>query len=69
MVREIILGGLSGTELLQHVEEMTSRLIPDSHQSAFEEDIIEDLEQMDESRLVGLGITAEQLKAWQRLNN
>jgi len=32
--------------------------------AGFVEDVLEDLEQMDESRLAGLGITPEQLKEW-----
>jgi hypothetical protein len=67
VIREVILQGLIGAALRQTVKKMASRLIPDSHQEEFMEDVIEDLEQMDESRLAGLGITPEELYEWQRL--
>lgn len=66
-VREVILQGLTGNKLRGHVKEVADRLIPDSHRGAFVEDTMEDLEQMDESRLVGLGVTPIQLRAWQKL--
>lgn len=42
--------------------------IPAAVRLGFIEDIIEDLEQMDESRLAGLCITPEQLKEWKEGN-
>lgn len=69
VVREVVLQNLTGIELRRHVKESAHKLIPDSYQSAFTKDVIEDLEQLDESRLAGLGVTPEQLRAWQRLNN
>lgn len=69
VVREIILQGLIGTEMQQYVKKSTAGLIPDPDRDAFIENVIEDLEQIDESRLVGLGVTPEQLKAWQRLSD
>jgi len=67
VIREVILQGMTGSNLRQHVEEVAARLIPDSHYGEFVEDVIEDLEQMDESRSAGLGVASEQLRAWQRL--
>jgi len=68
VVREVILQGLNKAMLQHHVEVMANKLIPSSYQKEFTEDVIEDLEQIDESRLAGLGVTSEQLKAWKRLN-
>ena len=34
--------------------------------NAFIEDVFEDLEQMDENRLVGLGVTHNELHLWQK---
>jgi prophage maintenance system killer protein len=69
VVREVILQRLIGTKLRQHLEIMADRLIPTSHRNAFVEDVIEDLEQMDESRLVGLGVTPDQLSNWLHLKS
>ncbi len=69
VVREVILQSLTGAKMRQHVEVEASRLVPDSDQGAFVEDAIEDLEQMEESRLAGLGVTPEQLRVWRGLNN
>jgi prophage maintenance system killer protein len=64
VVREVILLGLTGAALTQQVMEMAKRLVADSHHGAFVEDIMEDLDQIDESRLAGLGVTPEQLRKW-----
>jgi len=69
VVREVILQGIIKANLQQYIQRRASQLIPDTNHGAFVEDTLEDLEQMDESRLAGLGITPEQLKAWQQLNN
>lgn len=37
-------------------------------QASFIEDVIEDLKEINESRIVGLGITKDQLKNWLNLN-
>lgn len=66
-VSEVILQGLTQTELRQHIESIADRSIPDSHHGAFVEDVLEDLEYMDESRLAGLGVTIEQMRAWQKV--
>ena len=69
VVREVILQRLIGAELRQRVEIMADRLTPTSHHNAFVEDVIEDLEQIDESRLVGLGVTPDQLSNWLQLKS
>lgn len=65
-IREVILQGVAVTALRPHLKRIAERWIPVSHQEAFVEDAMEDLEQMDESRLSGLGLTLEQLRAWQK---
>ena len=65
LVREIILQGLIKTNLLEYIKKSASLLVPNSQHDAFAQDVIEDLEQMDESRLAGLGVTPQQLKTWQ----
>jgi len=39
-------------------------VIPREDQEAFAEDVSEDLEQINHSRIVGLGVTPEQLDKW-----
>lgn len=68
LVREIILEGLTETRLSQHFEKTARKLIPSSDRSAFVEDIKEDLEQIDQSRLAWLGVTPEQLLTWQKVS-
>lgn len=67
VVREVILQGLTGDAMRRHAQAGAERMVPKSERNAFVEDIIEDLEQMDESRLAGLGVTTEQLRVWRRL--
>lgn len=67
VVREVILRGLVGNELRLFVEGKVAKAVPHDVREALIEDILEDLEHMDESRLAGLGVTSEQLKVWQNL--
>lgn len=67
IIREIISQELTDDPLIQHVNNSTKTLIPSSHQKAFKEDVLEDLEQIDISRLAGIGVTPEQLKKWKQL--
>lgn len=64
VVREVIQEGLMGTKLHLYVKAAADRMIPESQRNDFVEDTLEDLKQMDESRLAGLGITPEQLREW-----
>lgn len=66
MVKEVIVQGLVGERMQRFLEENALKLIPEKSRNDFIQDIQEDLEQMDESRLAGLGVTLEQLHAWQR---
>jgi hypothetical protein len=67
IIREILLQGLTSFELQKHVKETSDKLIPTHDRNAFIEDVLEDIEQMDQTRLAGLGVTPEQLLAWQSL--
>lgn len=69
VVREVILQGLVGKELRRFVDIEADRRIPTAAQADFAEDVLEDLEQMDESRLAGLEVTPEQLNVWRRLGD
>ena len=70
MVREVILQGLAGEEMRKFVGVEAGLRMSATVREDFVEDVLEDLEQMDESRLAGLGLTVEQLKVWRdRLSN
>lgn len=64
MIREIILNHKIGEEVMQYILFEAKKYIPPLDQIAFIEDVQEDLEQIDESRLFGLGVTPEQLREW-----
>jgi hypothetical protein len=66
-VREIIIGELTNAALKAYVQENAEKTIPEEHRKEFIQDIMEDLEQMDESRTIGMGITLDQLSRWLNL--
>lgn len=66
VVRKVILQALVGEEMRKFVEAEVAQKIPAPIQDDFVEDVLEDLKQMDGSRLVGLGVTSEQLSEWQQ---
>ncbi|MBS0622925.1 MAG: Fic family protein [Verrucomicrobia bacterium] len=67
VVREVILQKIFGVRLKEYIHAEAKKQIPQEHQIAFEEDVFEDLELMDVSRLAGLGVTPEQLDVWLKL--
>ncbi len=64
VVREVILRGLVGEEMRTFVDAEAGDRVSAGVRAYFAEDVHEDLEQMDESRLAGLGVTPKQLKFW-----
>src|SRR3990167_2926907 len=62
VVRNVILQAFIGEEMEKFVDAEANELVPTTVRADFVEDVLEDLEQMDESRLAGLGVTLEQLK-------
>jgi fido (protein-threonine AMPylation protein) len=64
VVREVILQNLVGEKMKMFVGTEARERVPVAARVDFSENVLEDLEQMDESRLAGLGVTPEQLKAW-----
>lgn len=69
LIRHIILNGIVGKGIIDYVALETSRLVAAEDRKAFVEDVMEDLKEMDFSRLAGLGVTEEQLEYWQKLRN
>jgi len=64
LIRELILNHNIGEKLNQYIQTETAKQIPQADQLAFIEDVQEDLEQIEESRLAGLGIDPDQLNKW-----
>ncbi len=64
LIREIISKVLIGDPMRDYVQQKTEIQIPQKDQSAFLVDVIEDLDRMDQSRIVGLGISIDQLANW-----
>ncbi len=66
LVREVIVNMLTGDQIKKYVDIESTKKIPETARSDFIEDVLEDLEQIDESRLAGLGISPEQLRVWKK---
>jgi hypothetical protein len=68
VIREVILKKLSGTAMKEYIVAQTQKLIIEEvEQQAFVEDVMEDLVEMDQSRLAGLGVTRKELEAWKEM--
>lgn len=68
VVREVILQELTGKKMNEFVLREAKNNVAERDRSEFVADIMEDLEQMDENRLAGLGVTREQLHEWLRIH-
>jgi len=64
LIRDIILGKLMGDRMKIFIDAYMERKIPKKHQGAFLTDVMEDLNEMEPSRIVGLGITSAELENW-----
>ena len=60
----MILESLLGEEMRRYVAAEADRQVPEADRDAFINDVFEDLELIDESRLVGLGVTPKQFGEW-----
>lgn len=67
LIRTIILNQLSGLPLQGYIFNQNLKMIKKEDQQLFLEDVMEDLRELDLSRIVGLGITPDQLQDWLRL--
>lgn len=67
IIRNIILDQIFGDPLLTYVKGQMSMLVKKEDQSDFFDDLMEDLNEIDLSRLAGLGITPEQFNLWNSL--
>lgn len=68
MMRLVIINKLTGTALQNFIDSESQKLIPEKHQSLFKQKLIEDLREINLPRLVGLGVTEEEMLAWKKLN-
>ena len=66
LLREVILQKLFGKSQLDYIQSHAKTEIPSTHRLAFIEDTLEDLQQMDISRITGLGITPIDLEVWRK---
>ncbi|MFA6036733.1 MAG: Fic family protein [Legionellales bacterium] len=67
LLKDIIVMAMTGEEIQRYIGVKTQDLIPIADQSEFIKTINEDIRGLDISRIAGLGITKEQLIAWQEL--
>jgi hypothetical protein len=66
LLRDIIIDRKVGGRMKMYMDSYSSRMIPEKDQTAFLKDVMEDLQEMDQSRIIGLGITPVELKAWMK---
>jgi Fic family protein len=69
VLREIISQQLTGKVMTDYISSEAIHLVKEADRSSFYEDVLEDLKEMNLNRIVGLGITPEQLKEWQEKND
>ena len=50
----------------KHILSQALKKVKKEDQDSFVEDVLEDLKEIDQSRIVGIGITPEQLNAWMK---
>lgn len=67
LLREIIQQKYVGEKMRSLIFREAKKRIPKGDQQSFIDDTLEDLQQMDESRMVGLGVTLEELMEWLQL--
>jgi methionyl-tRNA formyltransferase len=64
IIREVILKKISGKALKEYIHQQTLQLVPEADQELFLGDVLEDLQEIDLSRIAGLGITEDELQEW-----
>jgi len=69
LIREVILQLLIGKAMEEYVSSHIPEVVKDQDKGLFLEDVMEDLKEMNQNRIAGLGITLEQLEHWLKLKN
>lgn len=67
LLREIIVRQLNGSPMQSYIKKEIAEKIPDEFREACEQWINDELKYMGPERIVGLGITKEELLAWRKL--
>lgn len=69
IIREIIIKKLVGIQMEEYIKSEVVKNLPEKEQEKFMEDVFEDLDQINESRLFGLGVSPDQLSDWLKLQS
>jgi hypothetical protein len=69
IIREIIIKGFVGIQIKEYIKSEATKSLPEKVREMFIEDVFEDLEQINESRLVGLGVSPDELSSWLKLKS
>jgi hypothetical protein len=64
LIRDIILNGLTGEALSNYISSHVAEFAKEEDKAAVMKDIEDDLQEINESRLVGLGVTPDELRSW-----
>src|SRR5262249_27811621 len=64
LIRDIILKKLVGEAMEKYVSSQALYLVGEKDRQAFLEDVMEDIKELDQNRIAGLGITLDQLNDW-----
>lgn len=68
LIRDIILKKLTGIAMQKYIRMQTKKHVDKNAEAAFIEDTLQDLQEIDASRIAGLGVTVEQLNVWLALD-
>lgn len=68
LIREIILKKLVGEKMQKYISSQSQKIADDQERANFIEDVLEDLKEIDLSRIAGLGISGDQLSSWKKKN-
>ena len=69
LIREILLQKMIGETMKKYIDSKTIQNIKEEDRKAFIEDVLEDLKEIDQTRIIGLGITPDQLNAWKEVSS
>jgi hypothetical protein len=64
VIREIILKKWVGNDMTHYIKTASNTLVAPNDYDSFVEDVLEDLQELNQNRIVGLGITMDDLNAW-----
>ncbi len=67
LLSAIILQKKTGPSLERYIKVQAKKLIPEKDRLFFIEDVKEDLQEIDQSRIYGLGVTLEEFRVWKKV--